>query len=207
MFKNVIKYFTVFAIIFSMILPNRLVYATTDVDSNNLDGVSKLVKKYVVKSQNKGFYFDIERAKEDGASTDLIEIGRILNNYIDANKEFKSRSLQQGLSISFPVYGNWCGPGYGSGTPVDILDTACMVHDKCYDSKGYFACSCDRELITTIGDNLYRMGTKEKLAAYAIGTYFNLAPCNPFNIISDEVLGELNQNNSCSAPVGDSHIE
>jgi hypothetical protein len=30
-----------------------------------------------------------------------------------------------------PIYGNWCGPGYGSGTPVDQIDDACRIHDQC----------------------------------------------------------------------------
>jgi hypothetical protein len=44
-------------------------------------------------------------------------------------------------------YGNWCGPGCGSGNPIDNLDECCMAHDLCYDARGIGACSCDLELV------------------------------------------------------------
>jgi hypothetical protein len=47
-----------------------------------------------------------------------------------------------------PIYGNWCGPGHGgSGPPLDPVDRVCCLHDRCYDDRGYFDCSCDRDLI------------------------------------------------------------
>lgn len=39
--------------------------------------------------------------------------------------------------IPIPVHGNWCGPNYGSGTPVDELDRLCMIHDNEYDKGNY----------------------------------------------------------------------
>jgi RHS repeat-associated protein len=33
-------------------------------------------------------------------------------------------------------YGNWCGKG-GAGTPIDQVDTACMIHDYCYSTNGF----------------------------------------------------------------------
>ncbi|KAI8465476.1 MAG: phospholipase A2 domain-containing protein [Monoraphidium minutum] len=44
------------------------------------------------------------------------------------------------------MYGNWCGPRYGSGKPIDALDTCCQAHDRCYDDSGYFSCACDRQI-------------------------------------------------------------
>jgi hypothetical protein len=41
---------------------------------------------------------------------------------------------------SMPVYGNWCGPRYGSGVPVDALDRCCKQHDDCYDNASYYRC-------------------------------------------------------------------
>jgi hypothetical protein len=59
----------------------------------------------------------------------------------------------QRMFLAIPVYGSWCGPNYGSGTPIDGLDDCCRQHDLCYDSTGagYFSrktCSCDRNLAT-----------------------------------------------------------
>jgi hypothetical protein len=45
------------------------------------------------------------------------------------------------------LYGNWCGPGCGGGTPKDALDRCCKRHDECYGSRVLGSCSCDLELI------------------------------------------------------------
>lgn len=34
------------------------------------------------------------------------------------------------------VYGNWCGPNYGSGVPVDEVDAVCRDHDLAVDRIG-----------------------------------------------------------------------
>jgi hypothetical protein len=44
-------------------------------------------------------------------------------------------------------YGHWCGPGCGGGDSIDDLDECCRAHDRCYDARGWGACSCDRELV------------------------------------------------------------
>jgi hypothetical protein len=28
------------------------------------------------------------------------------------------------------MYGNWCGPGYGGGEPIDRIDACCKVRDN-----------------------------------------------------------------------------
>ena len=48
------------------------------------------------------------------------------------------------------LYGNWCGPGCGSGPVLDVLDSCCHDHDICYDLRGWGACSCDREFINCV---------------------------------------------------------
>lgn len=30
---------------------------------------------------------------------------------------------------------------------MDALDESCRIHDFCYDERGYFSCSCDKELL------------------------------------------------------------
>src|SRR5690348_11508201 len=57
------------------------------------------------------------------------------------------KSIQMAAGI--PVYGNWCGPGHGgeSGPPIDPVDQVCCRHDKCYDQRGYFDCSCNPPLL------------------------------------------------------------
>ncbi len=48
-----------------------------------------------------------------------------------------------------------------------------MNHDKCYGSKGYFNCDCDRALIAEINRDYSRMHRTEKLAANAVKAYFS----------------------------------
>jgi hypothetical protein len=45
-------------------------------------------------------------------------------------------------------YGRHCGIGRGSlEPPIDAVDQVCCRHDKCYCTRGYADCSCDRTLI------------------------------------------------------------
>ena len=124
-------------------------------------------------------YFDIDKAKRDSLSKDLIESAEFALKYesLSGNSEDIEKLIQ---SRGIPIYGNWCGPKYGSGKPKNKLDTGCMNHDKCYGKRGYFACSYDKDLIKYTGKNSGKMGKTEKKFAVGIVTYFKLAPCNPF---------------------------
>ena len=51
----------------------------------------------------------------------------------------------------------WCGPGHGSGTPIDILDKVCKNHDMCYRSVGYHKCSCDKTFLRYVKNNYRKM--------------------------------------------------
>jgi hypothetical protein len=48
------------------------------------------------------------------------------------------------------LYGNWCGPGCGSGQVLDVLDSCCHDHDICYDLRGWGACSCDLAFVKCV---------------------------------------------------------
>ena len=77
------------------------------------------------------------------------------------------------------VYGNWCGPGHGSGQPIDDLDRACMEHDKCYGRKGYLDCECDGQLVKTL-DRIIASGNvspEARASALAIRGWFTVQPC------------------------------
>lgn len=78
-----------------------------------------------------------------------------------------------------PMWGNWCGPGHGGGIARDRLDSLCRTHDRCYGSKGYFACSCDRALVSGISKNSSKMKSKERAMASVVSVYFRYSPCNP----------------------------
>jgi hypothetical protein len=81
--------------------------------------------------------------------------------------------------LSLPVYGNWCGPGHGGGTPVDDLDRACMRHDECYGRKGYFDCGCDAQLIRDIDTALSsgQVRLSGRVLGPLIRSWFTVQPC------------------------------
>lgn len=123
---------------------------------------------------------DIEKAEEDGLKEEYIEIGLMVNQISKSYVYNQTDTKTMTSKISIPIWGNWCGPGHGSGTPQDVLDTGCMKHDKCYEERGYFDCLCDAVLVDYIDTNFKRMKFKEKIAAIAIKTYFKNTLCNPF---------------------------
>jgi Phospholipase A2 len=101
-----------------------------------------------------------------------------------------------------PVYGNYCGPGYGSGDPVDAVDYACCVHDHCYHDRGYFDCSCNHNLIESMYSaqaNPY-VSSYGKAMALVMATFFETLPCvcyievcipNPFDPFGDDLCTDI----------------
>ncbi|OLR56956.1 hypothetical protein BHK98_05900 [Hornefia porci] len=85
----------------------------------------------------------------------------------------------QKKAIAFPVYGNWCGPYYGSGTPIDLLDKGCKNHDVCYENKGRHKCSCDKTFLSYINTNYNKMtGVKQKAMAKVIKAWLQIKTSN-----------------------------
>ncbi len=87
--------------------------------------------------------------------------------------------LAAAAEAGIPVYGNWCGPGHGSGRAIDAVDGACKTHDECYERRGYLDCDCDRNLLVAL-DQLIgsrRITGRARTAAIGIRAYFSAAPC------------------------------
>lgn len=89
------------------------------------------------------------------------------------------QSLLNGLSFS--LHGHYCGLNHGDATfktaPVDVVDAACMEHDRCY-GKHYLDCRCDADFI----DNLQqlkktKLSKKTKSAAELMISWFESSPC------------------------------
>jgi len=84
------------------------------------------------------------------------------------------------IMASLAVYGNWCGPGHGGGgPPIDAVDAVCERHDHCYDERGYFDCSCDRELVAGMPAAIADPATPVagKVAGAAAAALFQALPC------------------------------
>lgn len=78
-------------------------------------------------------------------------------------------------AVAFPIYGNWCGPHYGSGTPIDLLDAGCKKHDVCYKDRGRHKCSCDKEFLSYINDRYSKMtGAKQKSMAKVMVSWLKI---------------------------------
>lgn len=40
------------------------------------------------------------------------------------------RGARRPSAARWRYHGRWCGPGVGSGAPIDALDSACRLHDE-----------------------------------------------------------------------------
>ncbi|HWP93360.1 MAG TPA: hypothetical protein VNN20_14295 [Thermodesulfobacteriota bacterium] len=114
-------------------------------------------------------------------------LGRQIKRYGIDNKGVKInlRSKQDPVlpqQLSVPVYGNYCGPGFGDPTgntpPIDAVDAVCREHDLCYGRRGYLDCQCDRNLIAYMPGAIARTSSVSgQIAGTAIMTFFSTTPC------------------------------
>lgn len=136
----------------------------------------ELVKKYLTVEDEDSDYpiinFDKISAEQNNEPQDVIELGLGVQNL---SIEYRTSQVQR---ISLPVWGNYCGPGYGTKDstlePIDTLDQGCKKHDACYKGVGFRKnCRCNKDLVNYISNNLYRMQGRERTYAEIIRTYFN----------------------------------
>jgi len=85
----------------------------------------------------------------------------------------------QSAMPAIPVYGNWCGPNYGSGTPIDEIDDCCRGHDLCYDrTKVYNHCTCDSDLVSCLNKaDVSKLEVKKRAVRSSIVKYFENTVC------------------------------
>jgi len=94
-----------------------------------------------------------------------------------------SNNKQRG-QFKFAIHGNWCGPNWSGGKsgragPADEIDRACMVHDHCYNTKGYNQCSCDKGLLRDLNAAIPRVSSLAARAkARVIHFWFQRFLCN-----------------------------
>lgn len=136
---------------------------------------SEVAMEYVVNYGNR-VYFDLERAEDDNVSEEVKAMGLMLEtiSYEFGNND---RNLIKTLrAISFPVWGNYCGPGHNGNNftlePNGLLDIGCQQHDKCYKWGGN-NCKCNKDLVEYIKRNKRWMGAKELQMAQMIEAYFS----------------------------------
>lgn len=119
--------------------------------------------------------FDFDGAIANHESTEVLAVGR---EFLLVGESYSSHQNEL-RAVSFPVWGNWCGPNHGSGKPIDILDELCMHHDKCYAARGYFDCLCDRQLKDGIQREKGKMTPEARKRAAGIYVWFSTFICVP----------------------------
>lgn len=127
----------------------------------------RIIDEYIIE-KNGIPYFDIDKANRENESEEILDVGKSFNDF---SFHMNSTEKISSIEIPLPVRGNWCGPYYGSGKPIDLLDEGCMIHDGCYE-HGKKNCSCNNRLINHINRYYNQMGSKEKAMAWAIKLYF-----------------------------------
>lgn len=85
---------------------------------------------------------------------------------------------QEITELSFPIYGNYCGPLYppkgSKPLPIDSVDNACKNHDMCYDINGYLSKECDNQILLEL-KSITPNTESEKLIRKLLITYFSRA--------------------------------
>lgn len=136
-----------------------------DLDKN----FEKKVYTYFSIDHEDNLIFNEKKAIQNGESDEFMEIANKILEIGDAYQAYENEGGNS-RAIAFPVYGNWCGPGYGSGIAIDNLDAACRSHDYCYRDYYYHKCKCDTDFHSRVISGLRRglYSGSEKTAAYGI---------------------------------------
>jgi hypothetical protein len=86
-----------------------------------------------------------------------------------------NKKIVQKTELSFPIYGNYCGPLYPpkgmNPIALDKVDLACKNHDKCYDDHGYLNKNCDLQIMKDL-KLINPQSETEKLAQRLLIFYF-----------------------------------
>ncbi len=137
-------------------------------ENSDFEETQEVLEKYITSTEDGEVVFDVNQAKEDGQSEFIIGSGEIINQL---NQEYSQEEVTT-MAIPLPIWGNWCGPGYGGGETQDLLDAACKQHDLDYAKYGYFDCDSDLRLTARIAVDRSKMGFIEKQYASAVAAYF-----------------------------------
>lgn len=162
-----------------LILPNNNVAASDgeNLSYSDIEKIGDEVQKYII-VDNDSLYFDYQSAQNNNESPEVIEQGLLLESVSSNYSEFNTEGYST-RSIGLPIWGNYCGPGYGgkdSDEPVtDVLDEGCRRHDQCYKWSLTLRknCKCNKDLVDYIDTHKSEMSGTMAKVAWAIRTYFN----------------------------------
>ncbi|CYX27331.1 TPA: hypothetical protein U1741_000465 [Streptococcus suis] len=176
-FKKVFEYVFIIMICTLILVPNsvyaKTISAVNEYKTNRIIAEDeRILSEYVITGKNNIPYFDVDKAIGNGESEDIIESGKLFNDFSNAMSvdNYNEEALR---AMTLPIWGNWCGPGYGSGAPIDLLDEGCRQHDNCYVHGGN-NCKCNKKLINYINRNINRMTGGQRKMAHAVKWWFQL---------------------------------
>lgn len=120
-------------------------------------------------------------------------------------------SNSNAAAIEFPVYGNWCGPGYPAEgenpTPLDIVDAACKEHDikygHCEQEKDRLICeaAADLEIVYSLRNDVNKLDRPQLIVANQLGRYFSVQA--PVKVETDKVKKLFNDRIQVSTELQD----
>lgn len=144
----------------------------------NADGDERLMGSVIVQEGDKKILKGYQVVDNDVKKVAEFEVDEDFLNQAKNNPNIElPESREEIISQAECIYGNWCGPGCsGPGAPISAVDTCCQKHDRCYGSRGYFACSCDNELEKCLQP--YVLAGSEW--AILVWGWFGVQPCIPF---------------------------
>lgn len=166
-----------------LIFPNNNVAASDgeNLSYSEIEKIGEKVEKYII-VDNDRLYFNYQKAQDNDESSEVIEQGLLLESVSSNYSGSYSGSNARGYitrSIGLPIWGNYCGPGYGgkdSNKPAtDVLDEGCKRHDQCYKWSLTLRknCKCNKDLVDYIDEHKSEMSGTMAKVAWAIRTYFN----------------------------------
>lgn len=109
----------------------------------------------------------------------------------------KARLLEAIAKTPLPIYGNYCGPNYGSGVPIDSVDEACQEHDDGYERGEYL--DADLKFVE-------RLGQERGFMAATIGGFFGnvMIPARKAGVLSKGTSRRTNKGTTMAEPFGPS---
>lgn len=170
--KRFLKYANLILIII-LLMPSKTI-ANVINENENMDDEQLIISNYLVDNGD-SIKFDLEAAIEDNVDEHIINSGRIFNKLIGS----RSNEIVGLKGKTIPIWGNCCGPSYGSGQPIDKLDYGCIKHDICYVEKVYHKCYCDDEFLKYIINNKNGMTGGQRDAANAIEEWLRIKLNHP----------------------------
>lgn len=180
--KEILKKLLVLCCVLTLLVPGDVLAASTgnNKEVRKADRELETIKKYLTYEGEEGdkLIFNDTLAIENNESEEIIMLGKDLEEIsIIYSVENESNIDKDTKKLVVPVWGNYCGPGWGtkdSKKPTtDILDKGCKAHDNCYKGAGYKKnCTCNRNLVNHINNNLKNMSGNMLTTAKTIRNYF-----------------------------------